>query len=161
MSTLEESLKLLAESNVTLAKAQTYYADTINKFGLKIEKANEGKTPNPDGEATGSSAPPPKAETAAQKKKREAAESAAREEETGEEETGEDDGFGEEEEEKGAPENISAEDVRAILLKVRDKFGDKSHAIDICKKFGYKGIPDIKEKDYEKVFKAAKAKLAA
>lgn len=142
MSTLEESIKALAESNVALAKAQTYYADTINKFGLKINEANgeAGATPGKSTEKATE-----KAETPAQRKKREAAEAA-------EAAKGKDsDGFDDEPEQ--ATEALTADDVKKKLFEVKDAAGDKQPALDIIGEYGYKAIPEVKEKDYAKVVK--------
>lgn len=141
---LEDAVLKSAEAQLALAKAMNYYADTINKYGLKVEQAG--------------GAEPAAARTAADEKpgRKKRVVDAAPEPEI-EPEIEDDDGFDEPEEE--STDVLTADDIRGILLKVRDKFGDKSHAIAICNKFGYKGIPDIKEKDYAKVYAAAKSKL--
>ena len=139
MSTLEESIKALAESNVALAKAQTYYADTINKFGLKINEANGEAGSTQAAEKT--TTEKPKGETAAAKKKRQAEEAAAaaKNKEA-------DDGFGEE-----AQETFTADDVKAKLMAVKNAAGDKAPALAIIKEYGYNAIPEVKEKDYAAV----------
>lgn len=67
-----------------------------------------------------------------------------------------DDGFGDGDETTPA---LDFDTVKAELLKVRDKFGDKSHALAIIKEFGYSALPDIQEKDFAAIYKKAQAKL--
>lgn len=150
---LEESMKDLAESNRELAKAQRYYAGVIEKFGLKVESDNTGKTPAP---AASTPEKAPKTETAAQKKAREKAEKEAKAKKD------EDDGFGDEpeqqdeqEDEDEIPSELTLDIVKAKLFEVKDAYGDKTPALAIIQKLGYDAIPNVKAKDFEKVYRAA------
>ena len=140
---LEESMKELAESNLKLAKSFDRYADVIQKFGLKIENDNAGKTPagdaepeeKPAGKAAGKGKPAGKA----------AGKPAAGK--------GDDDGFGDEEEKPaGKAKKLTHDDVKAKLLEIRDAAEDKEPALAIIREYGYDSIPTIKEKDYAAIF---------
>lgn len=140
----EESLKALADSNLRLAAAMDKYADTITKFGLKVEEANTGKAEETEEEA-------PVAE-----KKPRGRPAKAKPEPTPEPEVeDEDDGFGEEEEEEAA---IDFAAVKQALKDVAAKVG-KEKALKIMHDRGYKAIPEIKEKDYKAVYDAAQKLL--
>lgn len=150
---IEEALKENAAASLELAKAMRFYAETINKYGLKIEQANTGEEP---AASTTSKTTTGARETAAQKKAREKAEAAA----AAAAEEGDDDGFGSAEPEGDEEPELTADTVKAILLQVRDKHEDKGPALAIIAKFGYKAIPDIKPKDYAAIYKAAEKELA-
>lgn len=140
----EESLKTLADSNLRLAAAMDKYADTIIKFGLKVEEANTGTLT---------------AETEAEEPKKGRGRPAkAKPEPTPEPEVeaDDDDGFGEDEEEvvlDFATVKQALKDVAA-----HPKLG-KPKALDILDKAGYKSIPDIKEKDFRSVYDACQKLL--
>lgn len=143
---LEDSMEKLAASNLKLAASFDRYADVVEKYGLKIEADNAGtaapstpeKTEKPaaatgKGKGKGKPADPPPAAK-------------------------EDDGFGDdpdnEEEEDEIPKELNADIIKAKLFEVKDAYGDKEPALAIIRKLGYSAIPDVKPKDYEKVYKA-------
>ena len=49
------------------------------------------------------------------------------------------------------PEKLTADQVKAKLLEVRDAYGDKAPALKIINDLGYNAIPDVKAADYQKV----------
>jgi hypothetical protein len=134
----------LAEANLTLAKALTYYADTVNKFGLKIEKGNEGRAPVAEQEEEA-----PVAEKKPRGRPKKEAEPAPEVEE-------EDDGFGDEDE--GEDDAVDFEKVKGALKALRDA-GQKDKALKIMNDKGYKTIPDIKEKDFKAIYDACQKLL--
>lgn len=136
---LEESMKELAESNLTLAKSLSRYAEVVEKYGLKIESANSGGGAEPEGK-------PEKAlkeekQTAAQKKAAAAAAAKAGKD---------DDGFDDKPSKK--TKKLTHDDVKAKLLEIRDAAGDKQPALDLIGEHGYSAIPDIQEKDFDAIF---------
>lgn len=162
MSTLEESLKALADSNTALAKSNialvasqdglaVKYDSMIDAYNNFVENAGGDivKVPVKGAEKAPEKEKP--TETAAARKKREAAEAAAAAEAAkGKDGDGFDDDAGEE-----AAEALTADDVKKKLFAVKDaNGGDKSAALEIIGKFGYAAIPEVKEKDYAKVVKA-------
>ena len=142
---LEESMKDLAESNRELAAAQRYYAGVIEKFGLKVESENEGKAP-------AAAAAAKESKPAAGKGKSKPADPPAA--------AKEDDGFGDDEGgEDEIPKELNADIIKAKLFEVKDAYGDKAVALKIIQDLGYNAIPDVKAKDYEKVYKLCVASL--
>lgn len=136
---LEQSMQALADANLKLATALEFYADTVNKYGLKITEANE----NPKADAPTEDAKPrgrgrPKATPAP--------------EPTPEPEP-EVDAFGEDEEEI-EQKTITQADVKNILKQVRDQV-DMPTALAILSKFGYRAIPEVAPKDFEAIYNAA------
>ncbi len=134
---LEESMKELAASNRELAAAQTHYASVIERFGLKIESSNEGKT----APAAASDEKPAKGKPG-RKPKVEPAET----------QTDDDDGVGDDDGGSDVPDNLTAADVKAKLLEVKDAHGDKKFALDILKEYGYKAIGEVQPKDFKAVY---------
>lgn len=65
---------------------------------------------------------------------------------------GDDDGFGGGGSASSVPDKITADQMKAKLLEVRDAHGDKQPALDIIGKYGYAAIPDIKAADYKKIW---------
>lgn len=136
---LEESMKELAESNLTLAKSLSRYAEVVEKYGLKIESANNGGA-EPEGKPE--KAPKEEKQTPAQKK---AAEKAAAAAKAGKD----DDGFDDKPPKK--TKKLTHDDVKAKLLEIRDAAGDKQPALDLIGEHGYSAIPDIQEKDFDAI----------
>ena len=133
---LEDSMKELAASNLTLAKSFDNYAGIIEKFGLKIEAANGGDGAAPAGDK-------PKA-TRGKKAEPVAAT------------TDDSDGFGDagfgDDDASGVPEKITADMMKGKLIEVRDAYGDKAPALKIINAYGYNAIPEVKPADYAKVW---------
>lgn len=155
---LEDAMLKLAESNLKLADAQTHYAGIIEKFGTMVVQANGGD----DGEAAATAATDDKpAKKAAAKKatKKAAAKKAA---ETADDFGG--DGFGGDDEgsdgEADVPAKLTADQIKAKLLEVRDAYGDKAPALKIINDLGYSAIPDVKPADYAAVWKACEKAIA-
>lgn len=131
---LEESMNALAESNLKLAAAMSHYAGVMDKYGAKVIGANNGDEP---AAATQAAAAEPKKPGRPKKDEPKPAG---------------DDGFGEAEAKSAAPAKITADQMKAKLLEVRDAHGDKQPALDIIGKYGYQGIPDVKPADYQKIW---------
>ena len=146
---LENSMEKLAASNERLAASLDKYADTVERYGLKLDAENVGKVKVGDDTKPAKETKPEK-ETAAQKKAREKAEAAAK--------VKEDDGFGDEEDEDEdedeVPSELNADIIKAKLFEVKDAYGDKAVALKVIQDLGYTAIPDVKAKDYEKVYRA-------
>lgn len=138
---LEESMKELAESNLTLAKSLSRYAEVVEKYGLKIESANNGGA-EPEGKPE--KAPKEEKQTPAQKKAAEKAAAAAKAAKD------DDDGFDAPAPAKKA-KKLTHDDVKAKLLEIRDAAGDKQPALDLIGEHGYSAIPDIQEKDFDAI----------
>ena len=160
---LEDSMKALAESNLKLAAAQERYAGVIEKFGSLVV-ASPGAAAADTSAKTEAAGKPL---TAAQKKKaeKEAADKAATEAAAGGDGGfGDDDGFGNEGaggDEPEVPEKLTADQVKAKLLEVRDAYGDKAPALKIINDLGYSAIPDVKPADFKKVWIASEKAIAA
>ena len=143
---LEESMKELAESNRELAAAQREYVATIREYGTRVLLG--------EGEEAAGKKTTGKAQTAAEKKaadaaaKKSAAAAAAQD----------DDGFGDEDDDAGS-EKLSHDDVKALLVEVKNTNGDKEEALALIRKYGYDSIPKIQEKDFAKIAKDARAWL--
>lgn len=151
---LEDSMKTLAESNLKLAAAMDSYAATIEKFGSMVV-AQPGDAP---AAATEKAAPAEKA-PATKGKGRGKAATKAEPETTGDDGAAEGDGFGDE----GAaevPDKLTADQVKAKLLEVRDAYGDKAPALKIINDLGYNAIPDVKPADFQKVWAACEKAIA-
>ena len=155
----EDSLKALADSNLRLAAAMDKYADTITKFGLKVEEANTGSAEEATDEETArlqyedrkknamlsaGSAGEEKKPRGRPKKVEPAPEPEVEDE---------DDGFGDDDDEVEEDKPLTAETIKNELKAVRDAAG-KDKALAIIQKLGYKAIPEIKEKDYKAVHDA-------
>ena len=155
---LEESMKALAESNLKLAAAQEHYAGVIEKFGsLVVASAGDGAaaaTPAKTDAAPaakggkGSKGGKGKTDPAPETKNDDAG-------------FGDDDGFGGEDGEPEVPEKLTADQVKAKLLEVRDAYGDKAPALKIINDLGYSAIPDVKPADFKKVWTACEKAIAA
>lgn len=157
----EESLKTLADSNLRLAAAMDKYADTITKFGLKVEEANTGAAEEATDEETARLQYEDRkknamlsAGSAGEEKKPRGRPAKAKPEPTPEPEVEEeDDGFGDDDDEVEEDKPLTAEVIKNELKAVRDAAG-KDKALAIIQKLGYKAIPEIKEKDYKAVHDA-------
>lgn len=150
---LEESMEKLADSNLKLAAAQTRYADVIEKFGLKIEQSNEGKTPAGD---AGASTSGKEEKPAGKGRGRPAGSTNKPKTEPEKNEGDDDDGFGDEgdgDEEIKAPDDLTHEQVKKKLLEAKDACGgDKEPALDVIRKYGYDTIPSVKEKHFDQIW---------
>jgi len=157
---LEESMKDLAASNRELAGSLKFYAETVNKYGLKIIESNGGEAPAAAAAAAATDKPTggkPKGGKAAAAK----AEPAAPEGGEGGEGGGDDgfgggDGF-------GGETTLTFDDVKAKLLALMSKNGgDKTASVAIINKYGYASLNDIKDAHFEQIVadvdKAMKAK---
>lgn len=144
---LEDSMKELAASNLTLAKAFDHYAGVIEKFGLKIEAAN-GEAPKA---AAADKTTTTKATKAANKKA---------EEKPADDGFGGDDGFGDDPD-PDVPDKITPDMMKAKVLEVRNAYGSADVARALVKEVcGAEAIPDIKKDDYAKVWAACDKKIA-
>ena len=149
---LEESMKDLADANRELAAGLREYAGVIKKVGLKAL----GKADSEEEEEEG--APKPKASKSTATKSTAAKSATKKSAPKEEEEEEEEDPFGENEEEE-EEEEVTLDDVKAALIALRDKTGDKEAPLAVMGKFGYKKVPDIQSKDFAKVKAAAEAAL--
>ena len=143
---LEETLKALAESQTKLAVAMTNYAETIDKYGLKIITANGGDTP-----AAAASSEKPKAEG-----KPKGGKAAAAKADAAAGEGGGDDGFGNEGGGDGfgdeGGKTYTFDDVKAKLLSLMSKNGgDKTASVAIINKYGYQSLNDIKDQHFAQI----------
>ena len=134
----------LEDSMNNLARAMDRYADVIEKYGTMALVANG------EGGQAGTATTTKAAEPAAPKSKggRPKKEDVKTDAPAGDGFGG--DGFGGDE--PSAPDNITADSMKAKLLEVRDAHGDKQPALDIIGKYGYAAIPDIKPADYKKIW---------
>lgn len=116
----------LEQSMEKLAEAMTYYADTIKKFGLKVETDN------------GETKPKAKTEEAEPKKKvgRPAGSAKSKAD-------AEDDGFGGEDNE----DEVTLDVVKAKLMSVKEAAGDKAPALKIIGKYGYNALGELQGDD--------------
>lgn len=152
---LEKSMQELAESNLKLAEAQNALADAQNSVAGQYQEMIAFFAANGTPEKPAAASKPDKAEkgeTAAQRKKREAAEAKAKEEEVN-------DGFGDDEGGEETETALTMDDVKKKLFEVKDKFGDKSYALEIIAEYGYKALPDIQEKDFDAIYADAEKAL--
>jgi hypothetical protein len=157
---LEESMKDLAESNREraaadreLAKAMTFYAETINKFGLSLHNSNEGKEPQPGAVASATSDKPSGRgrKPAATAKEEPAA--------AGSNDGFGDDGFGGEGGEGGGKE-YTFDEVKGKLLELMKKNGgDKTESVAIINKYGYASLNDIKDAHFSDIYDAVEKAL--
>lgn len=158
---LEESMKALAESNLKLAAAQEHYAGVIEKFGSLVVASAGDSAPAAAASAKTDAAP---ATTGKGKGKggKGKAEPAA-ETKTDDAGFGDDDGFGGDDAggEAEVPDDLTADQVKAKLLEVRDAYGDKAPALKIINDLGYSAIPDVKKADFKKVWIACDKAIAA
>jgi len=149
---LEDSMKELAASNLKLATSFDRYADVVEKYGLQIREANGDAAP-----ATPAKETKPAAAAASGGKGGKAKPAAAKPAaETKDDDDAGDDGFGDDNggDDDGMPTELTAEIIKAKLFEVKDSYGDKEPALAIIRKLGYNAIPDVKAKDFEKVYKA-------
>lgn len=154
---LEESMKDLAESNREraaadreLAKAMTFYAETINKFGLSLHNSNEGKEPQPGAAAASADKPSGRG-------RGKAATAAAKEEPAAGSNDGfSDDGFGGGGEGgEGGGKEYTFDEVKAKLLELMKKNGgDKTESVAIINKYGYASLNDIKDAHFSDIYAA-------
>lgn len=140
---LEESMKDLAASNRELAEAQREYANVIREHGTQAVLNGSAATPENRGEKP---AVKTKAEKPATKTK------------TKVEEKEEDDGFGDDNDNDN-DEVLTHDDVKKLLIQVKDTNGDKEDAFTITRKYGYETIPKIQEKDFANIARDARAWL--
>lgn len=153
---LEESMKALAESNLKLAAAQEHYAGVIEKFGsLVVASAGDGAATPTKADAAPATSKGGKGKGG--KGKTDPAPE-AKNDDAG---FGDDDGFGGEDGEPEVPEKLTADQVKAKLLEVRDAYGDKAPALKIINDLGYSAIPDVKPADFKKVWTACEKAIAA
>ena len=150
---LEESMKDLADANRELAAGLREYAGVIKKVGLKAL----GKADSEEEEEEGAPKPKASKSTATKSTATKSATKKSAPKDEGEEEE-EEDPFGENEEEE-EEEEVTLDDVKAALIALRDKTGDKEAPLAVMGKFGYKKVPDIQSKDFAKVKAAAEAAL--
>lgn len=145
---IEDTMKDMAESQRELAAAMREYASVIAQYSKSIVSAATGAADEAPAELKSEpKAKPGRPAGSTNKKKEEPAPPA---EEPEDDDNG-DDGFGEEDENTSA---VSFDDVKEALKGVAKKHS-KDKALEILGKFGYKGIPEIKEADYAKVHAAA------
>lgn len=130
---LEESMKNLAEANERLATALTKYAETVDKYGLRIIEANgDGSAPA----AAASTEKPKGGKGKAAASKEEPAASAGSNDGFG------DDGFGG----SGGGKTYTFDEVKQKLLDLMNKNGgDKTESVAIIGKYGYQSLNDIKD----------------
>lgn len=158
---LEESMKALAESNLKLAAAQEHYAGVIEKFGSLVVASAGDAAPATAAASTKTDAAPATAGKGKGKGGKGKAEPAA-ETKTDDAGFGDDDGFGGDEGgEAEVPDDLTADQVKAKLLEVRDAYGDKAPALKIINDLGYSAIPDVKKADFKKVWIACDKAIAA
>ena len=141
---LEDSMKELAASNLKLAASFDRYADVVEKYGLKIEQANTA--PAAADEAAPSK--PPKAEKPPKASKGGKAKAEP-------EKAADNDGFDEDEKPSKPKKELTHDEVKAILLKIKEISGSKEPAINIIAEYGYSGIPQIQAKDFEAIYNDA------
>lgn len=147
MKTLAESNNKLAESHNKLAAAMTHYAEVIQEHS-RLVAVSGGEEP-----AKAPAAAASKPTAAKGKGKGKAADP--------EPKNNDDDGFGDEGgDESEIPDKITADQIKAKLIAVKDAYGDKAPALAIIQKLGYEAIPDVKPADYKKVWIACDKALA-
>lgn len=151
---LEDSMKALADSNIVLAKALTGYAEvvTANTEVLKSIHASGGVAFVGASEAVAAGA----ADAAGKPGRKPRTTPAAS---TPEPEP-ENDPFADDEPETA--KELTADDIKALLLKVRDKGGEKKNeaaARKIMEAVGAASIGKIAPKDYAKVAELAEKAL--
>jgi len=158
---LEKSMQELAESNNKLAEAQNNLAEAQNNVASQYQEmiaffAANGVPASASADKPASSKPEAKGETAAQRKKREAAEAEA----AAAAAKGSGDGFDDDDASgESTATELTADDVKKKLFEVKDKFGDKSFALEIIAEYGYKALPDIQEKDFDAIYADAEKAL--
>ena len=157
---LEESMKALAESNLKLAAAQEHYAGVIEKFGSLVVASAGDAAPATAAASTKTDAAPATAGKGKGKGGKGKTEPAA-ETKTDDAGFGDYDGFGDEGGEAEVPDDLTADQVKAKLLEVRDAYGDKAPALKIINDLGYSAIPDVKPADFKKVWIACDKAIAA
>lgn len=152
---LEDAMLKQAAASEKLAAAFNRYADVVEKFGLKIEQENEGKT----AAASEGKAEKTKPEPEEKKSRGRPAGSTNKPKQEPEPEKDEgDDGFGDdnddsEGEEIKAPEDLTHEQVKKKLLEAKDACGgEKEPALAIIRKYGYDTIPSVKEKHFDQIW---------
>lgn len=145
---LEDSMKALADSNLELAAAMKGYTKAIVENAKLVvtsggdaapEKPTTGKTTTTKGKGKGKGETPPPGDGLGD----------------------EDDGFADGgSSASNVPKKITADQIKAKLLEVRDAYGDKAPALKIIQDLGYAAIPDVKPADYEKVWIACDEAIA-
>ena len=148
MKEVAESNRELAESNRELAAAQLEYAKTIREYGTRT-LVGAGKPSKGDADEE-----KPKPQTAAEKKAAKAAADKAAKDAAKDE--GDDDGF---DDDDAGSKTYTHDEVKALLVQVKNTNGDKEEALDLIRPLGYQTIPSIQEKDFAKVAKIAEAWL--
>lgn len=142
---LEESMKTLADASDRLAVALTRYAETVDKYGLKIIEANGDAAPS----AAATSEKPAKAgkTKGAAATKEEPAANAGSGDGFG------DDGFGGGGE--GGGKEYTFDEVKGKLLELMKKNGgDKTESVAIINKYGYASLNDIKDAHFGDIYAA-------
>ena len=134
----------LEESMLKLAASMDRYADTLDR----ISKSNPTQIAVATGGTAGETAEAPVADKKPGRGKAKAVE-AAPEPEAAEEV----DPFADEAAEEEAAPELTAEVIRALIMKVKEK--NKDHAMAIIKKVGADTISKIDPKQYEKVVELA------
>ena len=157
---LEDSMKALAESNLKLAAAQEHYAGVIEKFGSLVVASAGDAAPAASTSTKADAAPAAGKGKGKGKGKADPAPAETKNDDAG---FGDDDGFGGDEggDDSEVPEKLTADQVKAKLLEVRDAYGDKAPALKIINDLGYSAIPDVKPADYKKVWVACEKAIAA
>lgn len=156
---LEESMKAQADAMNNLANAMNRYATLMEKVaaagGLSLPAPTAPSDPTPTPEPS-AAATTPKATRGRKATTEKATTPAANAEVDAFEEGGdtgaEEDPFGE----AAAPaaKAITAEDIRTVVLKVKEK--NKDHALKLLAAVGVTTLSQIQEKDYQKVIDLAK-----
>ena len=148
-----------------LAKALVGYTDAINVQTqvLKDINANGVQITRTDAATPAAGSTPPKQTKAEKKAADEAAAAAAKAAEGASAGSGDDGDDWGDDDEKTPAKKVTAEDVRAAILKVRDKGGEKANtaaAKAIMEKLGVKTPSEIKPEQFEKAIKLCDAALA-
>jgi predicted component of type VI protein secretion system len=139
---LEEALKDQAEASRELASAMRYYADTLRA----VAAGNPGQVVAPNNAADTAATEDKPAKGGRGRK-------AAEPKEEPKAAASEPDPFGEEEEEAAGEPELTADAIRGLVMKVKEK--NKDHALALLKKIGAETISKIDPKDYQKVVELA------
>lgn len=140
---IEDTLSKLADSQNALASAMTNYANVMQAIAAGNPSSIVAPTGG-DNTGTGSDAPAekkPRGRAAANAKAAAAAAAA------------EPDPFGDDAGGEEAEPELTADVIRKVVLKVKDK--NKDHALALLKKIGVDTLSKIEEKDYPKVIELA------
>lgn len=142
---IEESINKLADSQNALASAMTNYANVMQAIAAGNPSSIVAPTGGDNtGTGPGTDAPAekkPRGRAAANAKAAAAAAAA------------EPDPFGDDAGGEEAEPELTADVIRKVVLKVKDK--NKDHALALLKKIGVDTLSKIEEKDYPKVIELA------